>query len=312
MPPSLHARLIKRWEIAYRFGKQPRLWRASPVKWALACHEMFETGRIDLLEYAARRLHKAYPELDYLTKMVAWFDAIPRHLPPPLVFTDSPAAEVQIVHRASSDAVLLCFCAQEGTLGLPLNFVHQWLGRLPVSLVYIKDLQDTSGALGFPSIASSRSQSIAALRAIAEDLGGKRIYTLGVSAGGYAAMYYGLHVNALAVLNLAGATDLTRDFVERLNPVPAVCFRVLDMAPDYAVSLREPYAAAKQRPHLLIAFNAKFARDRAQAERMAGLPNVELIAVDGAPQHNVVDPLIRAGQFLDLLHRLLAANPAEA
>jgi len=312
MPPSPHARLIRRWEIAHRSGKQPRLWRASPVKWALACHEMFEAGRIDVLEYAARRLHAAYPELEYLTKMVAWFDAVPRYLPPPLAFTDDSATEVQIVRRAESDAVLLCFCAQEGTLGLPLNFVHQWLGRVAASLVYIKDFQDMSGALGFPSIASGRSQSVVALRTIAEKLGGKRIYTLGVSAGGYAAMYYGLQLNAVAVLSLAGATDLTRAFVETLNPVPAVCFRVLDMAPDYAVSLREPYAAAKQRPHLLIAFNAKFARDRAQAERMAGLPNVELIAVDGAPQHNVVDPLIRAGQFLDLLHRLLAANPAEA
>ena len=175
MSPPPHAELISTWKAAHASNVVPPLGEVSPYQWAMACHTMFEAGEIDLVEYAARHLHAAYPELDYLATLVALFDAVPRHLPPPLAFRDQPGAEVQIVRNPESEAVLLCFCAAEGTLGLPLNFVHQWLGRLPVSLVYIKDFRDLSGALGFPSLAPGRAGSIAALRRIAEELGAKRI-----------------------------------------------------------------------------------------------------------------------------------------
>jgi hypothetical protein len=211
----------------------------------MACHEMFEAGNVEVLEYAARHLHEAYPDVDYLATMVAWFDAVPRHLPPPLAFRDQRGAEVQIVQNNGSEAVLLCFCAAQGTLGLPLDFVHQWLGRLPVSLVYIKDFRDLSGALGFPPLAPDRAGSIVALRRIAAELGGKRIYTLGVSLGGYAAMYYGLELGATGILNLAGATDLTLDFVNQIGSVPWVYSSLLRLAPDYARNLRDAYVAGR-------------------------------------------------------------------
>jgi len=43
-----------------------------------------------------------------------------------------------------------------------------------------------------------------------------------------------------------------------------------------------------------------------QAERMAGVPNVELVAVDFA-QHNVIEPLIRQQRFMPLLKKLVGA-----
>jgi hypothetical protein len=43
---------------------------------------------------------------------------------------------------------------------------------------------------------------------------------------------------------------------------------------------------------------------------MAGVPNVELIALTSAAKHNVVDELIRQGKFADLLQRLLAGENA--
>jgi hypothetical protein len=310
MLPSPYAKLISRWQSAHASGVVPPLGEASPHQWAMACHEMFEAGNVEVLEYAARHLHEAYPDVDYLATMVAWFDAVPRHLPPPLAFRDQRGAEVQIVQNNGSEAVLLCFCAAQGTLGLPLDFVHQWLGRLPVSLVYIKDFRDLSGALGFPPLAPDRAGSIVALRRIAAELGGKRIYTLGVSLGGYAAMYYGLELGATGILNLAGATDLTLDFVNQIGSVPWVYSSLLRLAPDYAKNLRDAYVAAGQGPRTLIAFNSGFPRDRQQAERMAGVPNVELIALTSAAKHNVVDELIRQGKFADLLQRLLAGENA--
>jgi hypothetical protein len=308
----LEVRLVRELEVAYSSGSPPpKVPNASPYQWANACHDLFEAGRIDILEYAARHLHSANPELSYLTTLVAWFDAVPRDVPGLIDFRDDPAAELQIVQRPGCDAVLLCFCALQGTLGLPLNFIHQWLGRLPVSLMYIKDFRDLSGARGYPSLAADRPSSVAELAKRLRELEARRIYAFGVSHGGFPALYYGLHLDASAVLTLGGATDLTRSFNEKLGQLTAVYANLIEQAPDYATNLRESYAAAMRRPHVLLAFCAGTSRDRLQAEQMAGLPNVELVPVEGYFHHNIIDPLIRRREFLPLLHRLLASGSAD-
>jgi acyl-CoA synthetase (AMP-forming)/AMP-acid ligase II/pimeloyl-ACP methyl ester carboxylesterase/acyl carrier protein len=291
-------------EAACRGNDQSILDRASSYQWTAACLEMWEAGRLEAAEQAARLLHGRYSKIPYLGVLVDLFDAMPRHMPRALDFKDDPSAEIQIVRRVGSDAVLFAFCATNGTLGLPLNFIHEWLGRLSASVVYIKDFRDLLGSMGFPSLGPDRAASVTALRRIARELGGKRIYTIGVSVGGYAALSYALELEAVAVLNFAGATDLSREFMLSLGRIPERVLTVQRIAPEYARNLREACAAAVRPPYILHAYGTELARDRKHAERMAGLPNVELIAVD-YDEHNVVDILIRRGQFMPLLQRLI-------
>jgi hypothetical protein len=307
----LEIALVRELKIAYSSGSAIAVVEhALPYQWANACHDLFELGRLDILEFAVRHLHAIYPELTYLATLQAFFDAIPRDLPEPLAFCEDPKAEIQIVLRPNCDKVLLCFCACQGTLGLPVNLIHQWLGRSPASLVYIKDLRNYWGGCGFPALGPDRTSAIAAFRRIADQVGGKRIYTLGVSHGGYAALHYGLELGAVAVLNLAGATDLTPDFVTSLGPIHKEYLTLRELAPDYTVNLRDSYAAAPRKPHVFLAYSAGHPRDRRQAERMAGLPNVELVEVDYA-QHNAIDPLIRSRELMPLLARLLSTGITE-
>jgi pimeloyl-ACP methyl ester carboxylesterase len=203
--------------------------------------------------------------------------------------------------------VLLCFCAAQGTLGLPLNFIHQWLGRLPTSLVYIKDFRNLCGGCGFPSLGSDRTLAVAAFRYIARRLGGKKVYALGVSSGGYAAVYYGLELQAISILSFSGAVDYTPEFVNSLGPPSKDYLNLCRYAPDYLTNLRDACASAAYKSRILIAYGAGQPRDRRQAERLARLPNVELVGVDYA-QHNVVDPLIRERKFMPLLHRFFAGE----
>lgn len=306
-PEGAPAAALAALEAVGRDGQPADLALASPYEWALACHYLFEAGRIDLLDRATRRLHAAFPELPYLATLVALLDAEPRHLPPPLPFTDDPAAEIQVVPRPGCGAVLLCFCARAGTLGLPLNFMHRWHGRVPASLIYLKDFRNLSGALGFPSLGPDRPAALAALRRLVPELGGQRLYTLGVSGGGYAALHYGFHLGAAGVLNLCGRIDMTRAFNDRIGTPSSIYRDVAECAPDYVLNLGELYAGATRRPFVLTAFNADSDRDRLQAQQLAGLANVELVSVPGYGQHNVVDSLVRERLYLPLLQRLLAS-----
>jgi hypothetical protein len=306
VPERLENALVRELEIAYSSGA-PIVKHASPYQWGNACHDLWEAGRIDLVDYAVRHLHLIYPDLTYLTSLLALLDALPRQMPPAVAFCDDPAAEIQIIRRPNCQDVLFCFCAQNGTLGVPLNFAHQWVGRCPASLVYIKDFRHLCGGCGYPTLGPDRVSAVAAFRRIADELHANRIYTLGVSLGGYAALYYGLELKAAAVLTFAGAINLTPDFVESLGPIAKYYLTLRKLAPDYTKNLRDSFGTAAHAPRLTIAYSARYPYDRRQAEQMAGLENVELVAVDYA-QHNVVDPLIREHRFLPLLQRFFANN----
>ena len=117
-PERLEVTLVHELEVAYSSGTAPAaVPHARDYQWANACHDLFEAGRIDIVEYAARYLHPFYPELTYLATLVALFDAMPRHPPAPLAFRNEPTEEIQVVRRPDCDTVLLCFCAAGGNLG---------------------------------------------------------------------------------------------------------------------------------------------------------------------------------------------------
>jgi acyl-CoA synthetase (AMP-forming)/AMP-acid ligase II/acyl carrier protein len=304
-PSSRITALVDELETAYAADRTPAFRRASPNRWGNACHALWEAGRIEIVEFAARALHEKFPGLDYFRTLVAYFDALPSDPPPALAFADDPAAEIQIVGRPNCDKVILCFCAMNGTLGLPLNFVHQWLGRLPASLVYIKDFRNLRGGCGFPTLGPDRDSAITAFRRVANNLGAINIYTLGVSLGGFAALYYGLELKASAVLSLAGATDHTPSFVRTLGPVSDDYLEMCERAPEYASDLSGPLTRACNRPRVLLVYSDRHSDDRRQAERIAGLSRVKLIAVHSA-HHNVVDPLVRERTLLPLLQEFLS------
>jgi hypothetical protein len=113
-------------------------------------------------------------------------------------------------------------------------------------------------------------------------------------------------LGAVAVLGLGGKTDLTPGFVQHHGANSPLYCKLLQKVPDYATDLGTIYGAATRCPRVLLAYSAAHEIDRQQAERMAGLSSVELIAVGGQPQHNVIDPLIRRREFFPLLHRLMA------
>ena len=305
------AELVFELSLASRSGNRPRLEVATPYQWTNACHDIWEAGDIDVMEYAVRLFHGEYPEIEYFQSLARLFDGLPRQGPAAVEFFDDPAADVQIVRRSGCEKVLIVFCACEGTLGLPTNFVHQWLGRLPVSLVYLKDFRNLSMGCGLPSLGHDPASMTAALRRIVEEIEGRQIYTLGVSLGGFAAMHYGLQLGAQAVLNLAGPTSFKKDFLDTLGPIPEEYHQIRELAPGYSVSLRELYAAAARRPHVTLVYSAGHPRDRQQAQQMSGLSGVDLLAVDYA-QHNVIDPLICNGELLALLQRFVLKRAVAA
>ena len=108
---SPHAVLAAELERASASGEPPALDRASFNQWGGACHELWEAGRIEATEFAARLLNQKFPEQPYPRTLVAYFDAMPRHLPAPLAFcrrSDRRDSDCATAGLRKASTVLLC------------------------------------------------------------------------------------------------------------------------------------------------------------------------------------------------------------
>ncbi len=121
--------------------------------------------------------------------------------------------------------------------------------------------------------------------------------------GGYAALRYGLDLKARAVLAVGAPTRIARDadsggFRRTVSNSP------LDLG-ERALDLKQAFVRAELRPKARLAFASANWDDRLHAERMAGVPDVELEAIVGATSHSILPDLIRQKRLQPLLRWLV-------
>lgn len=293
---------------AHRARAPIRFYGHSPAKWTTAISELLRRGRLDAAAYAVRRMREFKPNFGWAVELCNLFDAMPpldgRRLP----FADDLTKEVQVVRRESADCVAIVFCDIRHHFGLPLPYVHRWLGALPASIVYLRDYRQVFFLAGVPSLGDTREATIAALRERVQALGGRRIFCFGDSVGTLPALHYGIDLNAEAVLALGGPVSLDPSLIS--NPSLAGHVReVLKTFPDFAhLDMQKCYADAPNPPRVHIAYGSDNRDDRFHAERMRGLPNVVLETLADYSGHDVVAQLVLRGRFQALLEQFLDAG----
>jgi hypothetical protein len=297
--------LLSEIESAFRERRAPFSPLANIAEWCPALRETLVRGRLEPVLHAVDYLRAGFPTSDYLKRLCQIFARMPpadeRYVP----FHDLVWKDVQIVRRANSKTVMLVFCGRGEGGGLPLCMLHRWLGRLPVSLVYLRDFQVLFYLAGIPSLAKSRRATLDSLRRIVVSVGGQRSLCYGNSSGVYAALHYGLDLRSEAVLGLGGVTNVDADFNFHLRSAN-ITARLNRELPGEAVDLHQAYRAAKRPPRARIVYAEHNWDDRLYAEHMRGLPTVTLQAVPDSASHNVIDDLICRGEYVGLLDWLVS------
>ena len=188
MPPeSPHAVLAAELERASVSGEPPALDRASFNQWGGACHELWEAGRIEDDRIRGTLLSEPkIPEqpLSSYSGRVFRCHAAPSACAA-CFSCDAPTAEIKIGATAGLEKLVLCCCRCQWISGLPLNFIHRWLGRLPASLVYIKDFRNLRGGCRFPTLFVLIERPPSRLGAWFSMPRHAKSTRLGVSLGGY-------------------------------------------------------------------------------------------------------------------------------
>jgi hypothetical protein len=213
--------------------------------------------------------------------------------------------------REDAQQTLLAFSNVHGGFGpmrgwASVALVHRYLRKFALNVVYLRDPSRCLHLAGLPGLGDSYDSCVAGLRALYARRGWGKIYTLGVSAGGYGALRYGLDLGARAVLSFSGPSDVAppADPARRVAPFGTL-YRT---APGMAVDLLPLYRRSARRPRLLLCYGQGNAYDAHMARRMAEFPETELVPFAFAGHTTIVEAL-RLGLIEKLVGRLIGAPP---
>jgi hypothetical protein len=293
-------------EAAAAENRAPDFSVAGPGSWAQVLDRLLVAGRIEIVGSAARQFHSAFPRSAFGRTLCTLLDRLPPAAEGP-AFADIGTKDFQLAGRNRSETFVLMFCDASHQFGIPLFAAHRFFGRLPATFAYLRDFRRLLFLDGVPSLGSNLQATLAAIRTHAASIGARRIICLGNSGGTFAALKYGLELEAEAVVGFAGPTNLAPEFTEHLRPIPlALTKKAANLLPAAEIDLRKVYADAESPPRVALRYGANNWDDRIQAEHLRGFPKVSLLPIPGLQSHNVLVELIRRDQLQPLLDWLVS------
>jgi len=201
--------------------------------------------------------------------------------------------------RAAKD-LLLIFTGQEKNFWISLDLLHRIIRNLAGQAVYLRDFADVFFLAGIDPYRSYQA-TLKSLERIVKQSAARKLYTLGISAGGFAALKYGLDLSADGVLAFSPPTDVHSWLKDAET---AARFKEFSIA-DEALDLVPFYDQAKRRPDVTIVYGGANEFDERQASRLAHLPGVRLQPIPNLAMHGSVAHLLATGRFEGLVRELL-------
>lgn len=218
---------------------------------------------------------------------------------------NDPAREVQVVTRPGACATLVLLAGVQGGLGyLPMDHTDALMARLPVNVVYLRDLDHRGFTGGMRGLGPGPEDMIAGLRSITEPWG-LPVVTFGSSIGGVAAIRTALDLRAHAAISFAGPIHLGA-LVEEEEDQPGADARTTIFG-QFAAADLSLVERVRQQPDVPVyqCYGADFAPDVADAELLRGLPNAVLIPVPGCADHFAIEHMIADGSFFTIIERAI-------
>ncbi|QYZ70245.1 tetratricopeptide repeat protein [Neotabrizicola shimadae] len=212
-------------------------------------------------------------------------------------FRDDVRASMQVVQAAGAVATVVIFPNLRGNFGLlPLDFADALLSRHPVNVIYLRDRGRSAFLAPTQDLGGSVDGLADLLRQQARDLGDLPVLTIGTSSGGFAALWQAAAIGARGAITFSGPTRLHSSEDRPADSNRRVGLSFLEGLPEEA---RDVIPALRARAGLRIwhIAAADHAEDRRQQARIAGLPGVETMVLDGAASHNTLLPAVLSGLF---------------
>lgn len=263
---------------------------SSEQYWSLALAKLVETATLFEIQQCAHLVNQQFP-LDRYAMFVTALSNQASALQPFSHFKERAGRDYLPFVAPDSDVAILVFCGSAHRVGFPLKFAHRWFGSFNATVIYLFDESKTFYFNGLVSVPGCFLDTIDFLKQQLTVMGINHVYCYGASLGCYAAIRAGIALGAEGVLNFAGPTNLTAEFLLEHNMYVKWLPLVLTDA-ENAQDMRLALLQCAKPPQVTLFYGEDNLADSTQAANLAGLPSVRLVAVAGVSEHNVVREVI--------------------
>jgi tetratricopeptide (TPR) repeat protein len=210
--------------------------------------------------------------------------------------------DVIVSEAAGADTVVLVFTGISDTVGIPLPIFDRYLAALGVAAVYLKDFNRLLYLRGVQSLAADYDGTLAALRKILEGLQAKRVCAIGNSAGGFAAIRYGIELGASRIASFSGSTHHLRNAVAQFRWGPRMAwtrFRA-SLTPEM-LDLKHFLQSRRYKSEIQLYYGEGEEFDKLQALHLEGVAGVTLYPIADYHKHHTVARLAEKDELRQAL-----------
>ncbi len=225
------------------------------------------------------------------------------------VMVDDKASNVILAEAPGAETAILVFTALNDVLSMPLPMFDRYLAAFGATAIYLKDFRRLSYLRGIASLGEDYAATLRALRSLRDRLPAKRWCTIGYSAGGSAAIRYGIEIGADRVVSFAGETHRARGPVPKLERGFFLLSGRLQAVSDQEMDLRRFLMARRYAASIEIVYAQSAPRDRVHAEHLSGVAGVNLHSVAGCDDHELLRWLALHEDLRAMLAGWLALGP---
>lgn len=194
-----------------------------------------------------------------------------------------------IVGKGGRKAAVLIFTGLADRMTMPLPLFDRYFAELDLTAIYLRDTKRIGYFNGVASLGEDYDKTIEALKELLVDLGAMTVHTVGNSAGGMAAVSYGLDLKAKTVLGFSAPVALTRDAAKMDRRTAVFAERILSPAvPAERRDLRARALASKGNTQIHLYYGKDMPEDRYHAAAMEGVPCVTMHPIDGLAGHGAL------------------------
>ena len=210
-----------------------------------------------------------------------------------------------------SRSMLMVFGGLRDLVGAALPRFDKVLRARRINTLYLSDPRRLMLLSGLPTF-GDHAESLAGLRGLMQRWGVEELFCLGVSAGGYAAIAYGVDLGARRILTLAAPTTLVGPVRQVDHRASIMVDRIVARVPGRELDLRKVLESAADPPEIINYYAEDSPEDVAHAENIRGLPTVRLETLGGRIGHAVPHHLEASGDYPKVIDELLAGRLASA
>ncbi len=217
---------------------------------------------------------------------------------------DDKFEEVTIAEAENSDTVVILFTGLAHRASIPLPSIDRFFAERNISSIYLRDFNRSFFNHGLKSVENGFDGAVLYLKEQIKKLNSKNVIVIGSSAGGFAAVRYGIALNATCVSTFSSVFNLTSEFLDK-DPRGKLFVKRQQVFSKSVLDLRPHILKNNENICFHVLYGAQHILDKRNSEYLSGIEHINLYPVEGISEHNLIEQLIRLGYFPSVLDGLI-------